>query len=86
MEFDWDDDKDAANRAKHGVGLEQAAQLDWDNGVRFEDKRRDYGEKRQIVYARIDGRLYACVYVLREGRRRIISLRKANGREERDYG
>ena len=86
MDFDWATAKDAANRAKHGIGLDQAAHLDWDNGVRFQDQRHDYGEKRQLVYARIEGRLHACVYVLRDGRRRIISLRKANKREERDYG
>ena len=49
------------------------------------DKRRFYGEERRMAYGPVDGRLYALVYTLRGDRRRIISFRKANRREQATY-
>lgn len=86
MEFEWDDDKDAANRAKHGIGLAKAAHLDWDTAQEELDTRKNYGEPRSIAYAYLGNRLYVCVYTLRGRARRIISLRKANRREGNAYG
>lgn len=86
MEFAWDEAKDAANLAKHGVSLADAARLDWGRGRDILDRRFDYGETRITRYAMLDGRLYVCVYTLRNQTRRIISLRKANGRERIAHG
>jgi uncharacterized DUF497 family protein len=86
MELEWDAAKDAENRRKHGISLREAARLDWDAALRNEDNRRDYGERRWTVTAPLAGRLHVCVYTLRAGRRRIISLRKANARERSTYG
>lgn len=86
MEFEWDAEKDATNRAKHGLGLDQAARLDWARAKRVLDTRLDYGEPRIKAFAYLEARLHVCVFTLREGRYRIISLRKANRREERSYG
>jgi uncharacterized DUF497 family protein len=85
MDLEWDEAKEAENRRKHGVSLADAARLDWHNGMPGEDKRRDYGEERRYVIAPLKGRLHVCVYTLRAGRTRIISLRKANLRERRKY-
>ena len=86
MDFEWDEAKDAANRAKHGIGLARAARLDWGRAIDVEDMRRDYGEVRTVSFARLDGRLHACTWTWRDGRKRIISLRKANRREVRRNG
>jgi uncharacterized protein len=86
MEIDWDEEKDAQNRAKHGVGLGEAAFLDWHVGTEFQDARYDYGEERHIRMAMLVDRYYICVFTLRGQKRRIISLRKANKREIRFYG
>lgn len=86
MEFEWDEAKDAANRAKHGLALRDAALLDWVRGRTVPDQRQDYGEARFVRFARINGRLHVCIFTQRQGRRRIISLRKANRREIRDHG
>jgi uncharacterized DUF497 family protein len=86
MDFEWDAAKDAENRRKHWLPLAAAARLDWSLAVRNEDWRRDYGERRWTVTAPLDGRLHVCAYTLRAGRVRIISLRKANARERRNYG
>ena len=85
MEFEWDEGKDAANRAKHGVSLAEAARMDW-TGISGQDLRHDYGEERFLTYLLQGNRLYICIFALRNGSVRIISLRKANAREERRYG
>lgn len=69
MLIEFDPVKDAANVAKHGVSLTEAAQLDWKNALIWEDHRRDYGELRQVALAVRNERLY--------GRRLWIAARYA---------
>ena len=85
MEFDWDEEKDVANRAKHGVGLGDAVRLEWEEGQFRPDRRFNYGEERQEVLANLNGRLCSCIYTMRGHVFRVISLRKANRREQRRY-
>jgi uncharacterized DUF497 family protein len=83
VRLEWDDDKRAANLAKHGVDFGDAARFDWDRALEVEDARYDYGERRWRALGPIDGRLHALVYARRGDAIRVISLRKANAREER---
>ena len=50
------------------------------------DDRKDYGEPRFITIGRLDGRMVVTVWTPRGAARRIISLRKANDREQALYG
>jgi len=86
MQFEWDDDKEEANYAKHGIPFELAVRL-FDDPFRLEieDDRFDYGEERFITLGLIDGRVYVVIYTLRDNRCRIISARKANARESKRY-
>lgn len=86
MKFTFDPDKDAANRAKHGLGLSEADRLHWRDAVFVADRRRDYREDRIQIFGDIDGRLHVLIVTPREGGMRAISLRKANKREIRTYG
>lgn len=89
LRITFDPDKDASNQAKHGVTLALAKRLEWDTLICKPDTRRNYGEPRHIGYAVAGDRLYCVVFVDRpEGaptERRIISLRKANNREQLSY-
>jgi uncharacterized protein len=77
--------KDAANLAEHGVSLAEAAHLNWDWLLCRPDGRRDYGELREVGFAPLADRVY-CVVFVQQGRSfRIISLRRANAREVKDY-
>ena len=49
------------------------------------DDRRDYGEDRFITIGFLDARMVVAVWTARRGARRIISLRKANDREQALY-
>jgi uncharacterized DUF497 family protein len=83
--FEWDEAKAAANLALHGVAFDAARDLDWSSSVVLADDRRDYGEDRFIALGLIAARVHVCVYTVRAGHIRIISLRKANRRETMFY-
>jgi uncharacterized DUF497 family protein len=86
MEFAWDAAKAAQNIAKHAVPLEFAARVFLDPyRLDSEDRRRDYGEERRLTFGYVEGRLYAVAYTLRGEVIRLISARKANEREQRQY-
>ena len=82
----FDPAKDVVNRVKHGVSLALAEILFAGPYVTVSDDRFDHGERREIGFGLIQGRLFACVFADRKGERRVISLRKANKREAMRYG
>jgi len=85
MLIEFDPAKDAVNRDKHEISLGEAARIDWDNAVTWPDRRFDYGENRMCGLGYIGARLYFVAFVDRGEIRRIISLRRANPREENRY-
>lgn len=85
MKLVYDAAKDIANIAKHGISLAESSKLEWDDLLAKPDTRADYGETRMIGFAPISDRLYCVVFTDRDGERRVISLRKANSREVRNY-
>jgi len=82
----FDPAKDKINRAKHGVSLALAEILFAGPHTSMADDRFDYGEVREVAIGLINDRLFVCVYADRRADRRVISLRKANKREEKRYG
>lgn len=50
-----------------------------------EDIREDYSEPRYITVGILDGRMIVIVWTPRGEARRIISMRKANDREQARY-
>lgn len=81
----WDETKRRANLAKHGVDFAEVERLDWEHAVTRTDTRGAYGEPRFVSSVPLDGRLHVCVWTLRDGAPRLISLRKANPREIRTH-
>jgi uncharacterized DUF497 family protein len=81
--YEWDEEKRLRNLDKHGVDFVAMRSFDWDTAVRWPVVRG--GEDRFVAYGRIALRLHVVVYTERRDMTRIISLRKANSREERDY-
>src|ERR1700730_6464834 len=58
MAVTFDPEKNARNITERGLSFERVADLDWETAVIAEDTRRDYGEPRLLVMARLDGRLH----------------------------
>jgi uncharacterized DUF497 family protein len=85
MKCIFDPAKDKSNKEKHGLSLDDAKLLEWDEALSWIDSRRDYGEVRYVSLIPMKRRLYCVVYVDAKVNRRIISLRKANLREIDKY-
>jgi uncharacterized protein len=85
MQITYDPAKDTRNQAKHGLSLTLATHLEWETAQMWLDHRKDYGEPRQCALVMQGERLYFVAFVDRADGRRVISLRKANMREVKDY-
>jgi len=83
--IEFDEAKSVRNRETRGIGFDRFAEMNSGRLVWFDDNRVDYGERRVTVIGSIDGRLHVAVVTLRSERVRVISLRRANRREERMY-
>jgi uncharacterized protein len=73
------------NIARRSISLAEAETLLNGFTVAFEDERKDYGETRIIALGEIRGLEFVCVYTPRQGRARVISLRRANRKERHVY-
>ena len=85
MEIEWDNNKAASNLIKHKIDFEDAKNIFLDpNRIEREDKR-DYDEIRIQVIGMVNQVILFVVYTIRNGRHRIISARRANKNEQRQY-
>ena len=86
LDFEWDEAKSEACFQARGFDFAYAARAFFDpDRVVQADTRHSYGEERFQVMGRIEQRLFVIVYTPRRDAIRIISARKANQREVRDY-
>jgi uncharacterized DUF497 family protein len=86
MTFEWDDRKAAQNITKHGVPFEYAVRVFLDpHRLDSEDIRRDFNEERRLTSARSKGDFLRSPIPRAVKVIRVISARKANEREQRQY-
>ena len=91
MVFEWDSEKDASNRSKHGVSFEEDREVfDDPLHVAILDHRFSYFEERWITVGQTHTRRVVVVAILYfnaddEEVIRIISAREAATHERRQY-
>jgi len=85
MLVEWDEEKCRANLEKHGLSFEDVWQVLAGDTITIPDERYDYGEDRLITLGRLAGRVVVVAHVSRGENTRIISMRKANAREQEIY-
>lgn len=87
--FIWDEKKDAANTAKHGIPFKAAiTAFDDPFQLRAHDtKHSSPSEKRELLIGEGDAGVLVLIFTIRQPGNifRIISARKANRRERRQY-
>jgi uncharacterized DUF497 family protein len=84
--FEWDDDKAAANFAKHKVSFSAARQAFADVfAIEREDDTEHYDEPRFNLLGMVDGRVLFVAFTMRGDIIRIISAREAEPYERRLY-
>lgn len=85
MDIEFDNAKNLANIAKHGVDMRTAIDFDFETAMTHSDTRLNYGEERTVALGYIANRLHVLVFTLRRNRVRVISLRRANRKEGKAY-
>lgn len=88
MQFEWDDEKEKINIAKHGIDFATAALVfNDDNRLEVYDVEHSEYEDRYITIGIIDGVAYLVMVVYTERREaiRLISARKATNAERSRY-
>ena len=83
MPYEWDDAKRRETLETRGIDFAEIYGFDW--GTADTQPSNRHGEGRWASLGMIGNRLYHVVWTVRGENTRIISLRKANEREERDY-
>ena len=86
MQFECDPAKDEENRFKHGLKLAFGERVfAARDHVIVASARPIDGEDRFKAIAEVDGKLYTVVHVWRGELVRLISVRRSNASERRDY-
>lgn len=85
MEISYDPAKSADNIGKGRPSFDSVAEFDFETAQVTVDERKEYGEIRYIAYGLMGARLHALVFTSTENGIRVISFRKANKREVRQY-
>jgi uncharacterized DUF497 family protein len=83
LEFEWDEQKAALNKRKHGVTFEEAATVFGDSlAAIFDDEAHSAEEQREIIVGHSEkNRLLLVSFTERDDRIRIISARRATKQE-----
>lgn len=86
MKFEWNQEKNESNIAKHGLDFADAPRI-FRLPLRITlDDRQNYGEERWIGLGMLDGRIIVIVFTEPDAETlRIISLRKALPYERKLY-
>ncbi len=85
VDITFDPRKREITLAMRGLDFADAADVLAGQTFRFVDDRADYGEVRMIAVGLLKGRMVVLVYTDRPTGRHIISMRKANAREQDRY-
>jgi uncharacterized DUF497 family protein len=87
MNYEWDTAKAENNKIKHGISFNAAARVFLDpNRTETYDSREEYGEDRWATIGYAHPALLYVVYTIRNNDTiRLISARKANEKERKQY-
>lgn len=82
MDFEFGAAKSRANHEKHGINFVEAQQL-WEDEDRLEIPARTEDEPRYVLIGALGQKLWSASFTYRQGRVRLISVRRAR-KEERE--
>ena len=85
MEFEWDENKRRINLREHGLDFADAYRAFSEDAFVIIDDRKDYNEYRYILLGLMHERIVVIAFTVRGNVIRIISMRKANKREQKSY-
>lgn len=86
MRITFDPSKRDRTLTERGLDFEDAAEVFAGTVVSIEDTRADYGETRINSVGHLRGRMVVMCWTQRADARHVISMRKANEREQERFG
>lgn len=84
LECEWDEEKRRSTLEKHGIDFRDATRL-FDVRPVVHTPSRHPDEERWIATGKLSGQMVSVVHTLRDGRIRIITARRAQKNENREY-
>jgi len=86
LNFEWDEEKNRRNKAKHGISFEEAKVVFSDRFLwEILDERFDYREERVLSVGMTGQGLLVVVNTQRGDNCRIVSARRATRQETDEY-
>jgi uncharacterized DUF497 family protein len=86
VKITYDPAKRAATWRERMVDFDDATEVFNGPTFDYQDDRFDYGETRMVTVGRLGARMVIVVWTQRGDARHIISMRKANAREQIRFG
>ncbi len=83
VNLEWDETKREATLRERGIDFASVSQINWSLALTIEQQHGD--ELRYVTVAPIHDRLHVLAWCYRGTNLRVISLRKANQREVKQY-
>ncbi len=84
MGFEYDPDKSAENKRKHGIDFEVAQRL-WSDAGLVEIPARTTDESRWLLIGKIDEKYWSAIITRRGDNIRLISVRRSRDEEVEVY-
>ena len=84
MEFEYDSEKSAQNKRKHGIDFEEAQAL-WLDSELVEIPARTRDEPRWLLIGKIGAKHWSAVITRRDENIRLISVRRSRAEEVSIY-
>jgi uncharacterized protein len=84
MSFEYDPDKSASNKIKHGIDFDEAQVL-WDDPERVVVQAKNLVEPRYLVIGMINGKHWSAITTTRGENIRLISVRRSRLEEIKLY-
>ena len=85
MRIEYDDAKRERTLQERGLDMDHTRKVFEGDTITFEDRRKNYGERRFITTGLLNDVVVVVVWTPRHASRRIISLRRANRNEREAY-
>lgn len=82
--LEFDPHKSESNRIKHGIDFNKAQEL-WDDQNRVVIEAKTVDEKRYLLIAQFNQRIWSAIFTIRNDMTRIISVKKSRENEKAIY-
>ena len=85
MHIEFDPIKHQRNISERALGFDRVAEFDFGTALIWQDVRKAYPEVRYVALGFLDARLHVLCFAPVADGVRVISFRKANTREVKNY-